>query len=101
MNETHLDPIDVRTLRELLGLTRELFARVTGYALHDVEAWEDRNQALEMPALQRMKEFSRLQYALAAIMSPELVPTWLQTASEQFQYSKPIEVKNLQSPFDA
>jgi DNA-binding transcriptional regulator YiaG len=83
--------MDVAALRETLGLTRKLFSRLTGYSERAIAKWESA-EALGDASRQRMREIQRLQQALAGVMKPEFVGTWLQTSNDAFGGLKPIEV---------
>ncbi len=83
--------VDVAALRRTLGLTRKLFSRLTGYSERAIAKWEGQ-EALADASRQRMREIQRLQQALASVMKPEFVGTWLQTPNDAFGGLKPIEV---------
>ena len=83
--------VDVAALRRTLGLTRKLFSRLTGYSERAIAKWEGQ-EALGDASRQRMREIQRLQQALASVMKPEFVGTWLQTPNDAFGGLKPIEV---------
>lgn len=83
--------VDVAALRRTLGLTRKLFSRLTGYSERALAKWEGQ-EALAAASRQRMREIQRLQQALASVMKPEFVGTWLQTPNDAFGGLKPIEV---------
>jgi DNA-binding transcriptional regulator YiaG len=81
----------VRTLRERFGVSRKTFSRLVGFSERAIADWEAR-KPLSEPGLQRMREMSRLQQALAGIMREDFVGTWLASPNEAFDGLKPIEV---------
>jgi len=90
-SRTEASGVDVAALRKTLGLTRKLFSRLTGYSERAIAKWEGQ-EALADASRQRMREIQRLQQALASVMKPEFVGTWLQTPNDAFGGLKPIEV---------
>lgn len=83
--------LDVAGLREELGLTRRLFARLTGYSERALADWEG-GRELSEPSRQRMVEMQRLQAGLARVMQPDFIGRWLQSPNDAFGGLKPIEV---------
>ena len=81
---------DVRAVRKKIGLTRDKFARMTGFSVRTIAAWEG-GSALR-GAAQRMAEMSRLQDALSRVMKHDFIATWLATPNEGFGGLKPLEV---------
>lgn len=83
--------LDVRALRRGLGLTRQQFARLSGYSERSLAEWET-SQAPRGAGLQRMAELRRLQQALARVIRPEFIGPWLLKPNQAFQGLKPLEV---------
>ena len=81
----------VREVRSGLGVTREFFARMTGFSVRAISGWES-GRPLSEAALRRVKEMHRLRDALAAGMRPEFIPQWLDTPCEGLAGLKPVEV---------
>jgi len=82
--------MSVRDLRGRLGLTQELFARVSGHSTRTIVEWE-RTEKLAA-SVQRLIEIQRLQQALAGVMRADFIGAWLETPNEAFSGLKPIEV---------
>ena len=82
--------VSVRALRGQLGLTQELFARVSGHSTRTIAEWE----RMERPAasVQRLIEIQRLQQALSGVMRADFIGAWLETPNEAFSGMKPLEV---------
>lgn len=85
-----LEP-SVAELRKSLGISRKLFARLTGYSERAVAQWESGTK-LSGASLQKMNEIRRLHQALSTVIRPDFVPQWLQTPNDAFSGLKPIEV---------
>jgi DNA-binding transcriptional regulator YiaG len=81
----------VRALRDRLGLTQDLFARLSGLSVRTVADWEGGKTPPPAKA-QRLTEIRRLQQALAGVMRAEFIGPWLQTPNEAFSGLKPLEV---------
>jgi transcriptional regulator with XRE-family HTH domain len=81
----------VAELRKSLGISRKLFARLTGYSERAVAQWESGTK-LSGASLQKMNEIRRLHQALSTVIRPDFVPQWLQTPNDAFSGLKPIEV---------
>jgi len=90
VSEAPSSGVSVRDLRGRLGLTQELFARVSGHSTRTIAEWE----RTEKPAasVQRLTEIQRLQRALAGVMRADFIGAWLETPNEAFSGMKPIEV---------
>src|SRR4051794_574707 len=63
---------DVRSLRDRLGLTQEVFARLVGFSVRTVADWES-GRAPAATKAQRLVEIDRLQQALARVMVPDYI----------------------------
>jgi hypothetical protein len=74
-----------------LGVTRELFARLTGFSVRAITGWEA-GRPISEPGLRRVKEMGRLRAALAEGMREEFIPQWLEAPCEGLGGLKPVEV---------
>jgi DNA-binding transcriptional regulator YiaG len=83
--------VSVRSIRERLGLTQEMFARLAGFSVRTVADWES-GKAPAAAKAQRLTEIQRLQQALAGVMRADFIGQWLQTPIDAFAGLKPIEV---------
>src|SRR4051794_20367979 len=81
----------VADVRAGLGVTRELFARLTGFSVRAITGWEA-GRPISEPGLRRVKEMERLRAALAEGMREEFIPQWLETPCEGLGGLKPVEV---------
>jgi transcriptional regulator with XRE-family HTH domain len=81
----------VAEVRSELGVTREFFARMTGFSVRAISGWES-GRPLSEAALRRIKEMKRLREALAEGIRPEFIPQWLDTPCEGLSGLKPVEV---------
>ena len=81
----------VGELRADLGVSRRLFARLTGYSERAIASWES-GRELSEPSRQRMLETRRLEKALARVLKPSAVGRWLEEPNRAFRGLKPLEV---------
>ncbi len=81
----------VTEVRSGLGVTRELFARLTGFSVRAIAGWEAGRPVSEA-GLRRVKEMKRLRDLLAEGMKAEFIPVWLETPCEGLDGLKPVEV---------
>jgi DNA-binding transcriptional regulator YiaG len=81
----------VTDVRSGLGVTRELFARLTGFSVRAITGWEA-GRPIGEPGLRRVKEMGRLRAALAEGMREEYIPQWLETPCEGLSGLKPVEI---------
>jgi DNA-binding transcriptional regulator YiaG len=81
----------VADVRSGLGVTRELFARLTGFSVRAITGWEA-GRPISEPGLRRVKEMERLRGALAEGMREEFIPRWLEAPCEGLGGLKPVEV---------
>jgi DNA-binding transcriptional regulator YiaG len=81
---------EVRSVRDRLGLTQELFARLAGFPMRAVADWES-GRTLAATKARRLLEIDRLQQALARVMVPSAIGPWLQSPNEAFSGLTPIE----------
>jgi DNA-binding transcriptional regulator YiaG len=80
--------VEVRTK---LGLSRKVFARLTGFSERAIANWESGDKPDE-PGLRRIRETERFQQRLAEVIRPEAIPEWLDTPNDAFEGLKPLEV---------
>ncbi len=83
--------LDVRAIREGLGLARKDFARFAGLSERTIASWEA-GMAPPPSRLSRLNELLRLQRALARVVREEAVGPWLGTPNPAFSGLKPLEV---------
>lgn len=81
----------VAGVRGELGVSRRLFARLTGYSERAIAAWEA-GRELSEASRQRMLETRRLEKALARVMKPSAIAGWLEEPNRAFRGFKPLEV---------
>ena len=81
----------VADVRGDLGVSRRLFARLTGYSERAIAAWEG-GRELSEASRQRMLETRRLEKALARVMKPTAIADWLEEPNRAFGRLKPLEV---------
>jgi DNA-binding transcriptional regulator YiaG len=81
----------VANVRSGLGVTRELFARMTGFSIRAISGWEV-GRPISEPGLRRVKEMKRLRDVLAEGMREEFIPRWLEAPCEGLGGLKPVEV---------
>jgi DNA-binding transcriptional regulator YiaG len=81
----------VADVRSGLGVTRELFARLTGFSVRAITGWEA-GRPISEPGLRRVKEMERLRAALADGLREEFISQWLETPCEGLGGLKPVEV---------
>jgi DNA-binding transcriptional regulator YiaG len=81
----------VSDVRSDLGVTREFFARMTGFSVRAISGWEA-GRPLSEPGLRRVKEMKRLRDALAGGVQDQFIPRWLDAPCEGLGGLKPVEV---------
>ena len=81
----------VADVRSGLGVTREMFARLTGFSVRAITGWEA-GRPISEPGLRRVKEMERLRAALAEGMREEFIPHWLENPCDGLGGLKPVEV---------
>jgi len=84
--------IDVSEIRTNFGVNRRLFSRMTGCSERSISDWERGKKRLAGASLNRMREIKRLYEALASVMDPEFIGTWVDTPNDAFDGLKPLEV---------
>lgn len=72
-------------------MTRELFARLTGFSVRAIAGWEA-GRPISEPGLRRVKEMERLRAAPADGMREEFIPQCLGAPCEGLGGLKPVEV---------
>jgi transcriptional regulator with XRE-family HTH domain len=83
--------VAVAELRRKLGLSRNLFSRLTGFSERAIANWEAGGTPDE-PGMRRLRETERFQVKLAEVVRPEDIPQWLDTPNAAFDGLKPLEV---------
>jgi DNA-binding transcriptional regulator YiaG len=83
--------LNVRDIRQSLGLTRSVFSRLSHFSERAIADWES-GETLSNQSRQRMVELKRLQEALAEVVEPAYVGQWLQAPNDAFEGLKPLEV---------
>jgi len=78
-------------VRSGLGVTRALFARMTGFSVRAITTWET-GRPLSRDALLRVMEMKRLRDALADRMRVGFIPKWLGNPCEGLGGLKPVEI---------
>ena len=81
----------VADVRSSLGVSRELFARLTGFSVRAFLGWEAGRPVSEA-ATRRVTEMKRLRDALAEGVRQEFIAQWLVTPCEGLGGLKPVEV---------
>jgi DNA-binding transcriptional regulator YiaG len=78
-------------VRASLGVTREFFARLTGFSVRAIAGWEAGRPVSEA-GRRRVLEMKRLREVLAEGMRPEFIARWLEAPCEGLGGLKPVEV---------
>jgi hypothetical protein len=81
----------VAEVRAGLGVTRELFARLTGFSVRAIAGWEA-GRPLGEAGRRRVHEIKRLRDLLAGGMRPEFIASWFEAPCEALGGLKPVEV---------
>jgi DNA-binding transcriptional regulator YiaG len=81
----------VTEVRAGLGVTREFFARLTGFSVRAIAGWEA-GRTVSEAGRRRILEMKRLREMLAEGMRPEFIAQWLETPCEGLGGLKPVEV---------
>ena len=81
----------VLALRQSLGLTRNVFSRLSQSSERAIADWES-GKELGGTSRQRMTQLLRLQRALSGVMEPSYIGEWLQSPNDSFNGLKPLEV---------
>lgn len=85
--------VDVRGIREKLGLTRAEFARFTGLSERALANWES-GESVSPSSRRRLVEMERLQKGLSRAFggNPRNVASWLKEPRPTLNGLKPLEV---------
>ena len=78
-------------VRSGFGVSRQLFARMTGFSVRAISGWEA-GRPLSEPARRRITEMKRLRDTLADGIRAEFIAKWLETPSEGLGGLKPVEI---------
>jgi transcriptional regulator with XRE-family HTH domain len=78
-------------VRKALGVSRTLFARMTGFSERAIAGWE-LGAVVSESGLRRVKEMDRLRISLAEVMREDFIPKWLTNPCEELGGLKPVEV---------
>jgi DNA-binding transcriptional regulator YiaG len=82
---------DSRSIREGFGLSRKLFARMSGFSERAIADWESGKRQKEL-VRQRLAEMRRLLNGMASVMHADFIPEWLVRPNQAFSGLKPLEV---------
>lgn len=78
-------------VRNKLGFSQPEFARITGYSVRSIAAWEV-GKPLSDAALLKLRETERLRAALAALIPANQLGEWMRTPNPAFEGQSPIQV---------
>lgn len=78
-------------VRRKFGVTRKVFARLTGFSERAVASWES-GGPISGPALRALRELNRFYDQLAEVVEAGVIPDWLDTPNKAFDSLKPLEV---------
>jgi hypothetical protein len=80
-----------RKIRLAFGVSRRTMSRLSGFSERAIAGWEA-GKRQSRTSQQRMSELHRLRAALARVMSPTAIATWLDAPNDKFSGLKPLEV---------
>jgi transcriptional regulator with XRE-family HTH domain len=83
--------VNVSEVRNLLGISQDELARMTGYSIRAIADWEA-GKKLSAAARQKVVETERLRAELAQIVPPVELGEWLRTPNPAFEGQSPIQV---------
>lgn len=83
--------VKVSDVRNLLGVSQDELARITGYSIRAIAGWEA-GKKLSEAARQKVVETERLRAALAKIVPPAELGEWMRTPNPAFEGQSPIQV---------
>ncbi len=86
-----VERLSVTKVRGRFGLSRKLFARLSGFSERAIADWESGKPVSE-PGHRRIRELDRFRDRLAEVVTEEAIPGWLDTPNEAFDGLKPVEV---------
>ena len=81
----------LKELRDALGLSRPVFARLMGCSERALANWEAGNPIQDIYK-SRLNELKKLYDELAEVVDPESIGGWLTTPNEEFDGLKPMEL---------
>lgn len=84
-------PVNVRAVREALGLTQAEFAHMTRISLKSITNWENGHPI--SGAFERvLREIEALQQALSRNLAPETIGNWLRKPNPYFGGKSPAQL---------
>ncbi|MCI0378681.1 MAG: XRE family transcriptional regulator [Gemmataceae bacterium] len=83
--------VKVGEVRNLLGVSQDELARITGYSIRAVAGWEA-GKKLSEAARQKLVETERLRAALTELMPAAELGEWMRTPNPAFEGQSPIQV---------
>ncbi|MDQ2730351.1 MAG: helix-turn-helix domain-containing protein [Armatimonadota bacterium] len=83
--------LNVRAVREKLGLSQSEFARMGGFALKSISNWENA-QPISPSATLMLKQIQELQVALCRNLAPDTIGAWLLQPNEYFGGLSPLQL---------
>jgi transcriptional regulator with XRE-family HTH domain len=81
----------IREARDILKLSRPLFARLTGCSERTLANWESRRHPPDIYK-SRLNEVQRLYMELSEAVDPKSIGSWITTPNEEFDGLKPLEL---------
>ncbi|HET6387446.1 MAG TPA: helix-turn-helix domain-containing protein [Armatimonadota bacterium] len=84
-------PLDVRAVREKLGLTQAEFARMGRFAVKSISNWENGERVSKSAEL-ILQQLRELQEALCRNLAPDTVGRWLRDPNPYFGGSSPLQL---------
>ena len=81
----------VSQARSSLGVTRKVFARLTGFSERSIASWES-GKELTATSRPQIVSMQRLYESLSRVIKPEFIAQWLEAPNESLKSFKPIEV---------
>ena len=85
---------DVDVLCETYGMRREELSRLTGFSLRALADWSS-GKLPSQPAQRRLQEIRRFLDALAGLVQPTAIPTWMRSPNPAFGRLTPLQVIEL------
>jgi transcriptional regulator with XRE-family HTH domain len=81
----------IREFRDVLKLSRPLFARLMGCSERTLANWESGRHLPDIYK-SRLNELQRLYIELSESVDPQIVGSWIITPNEEFDGLKPLEL---------
>lgn len=81
----------LREVAATYGIKQETFSRMSGFSLRAVAHWFSGKTPGEAARI-RLTELKRLLKALAEVVEPAAIESWLQTPNPAFEGSTPLQV---------